>query len=411
MELRSDQPETFAERLQQAVAHSNLPELVTDVMTLAALQMVNLPSTGIKPFREPVENHVRNVRQIPLAALARLGSFFWDLMVTGLSYPAHRMHGSKFGEELCDRLCVLSPADDTPGLTESCLWMSAAHFYSSNADDPRFQGWVLERRKTDPMAAAAMLRAFRPNRIASYRVAVLTRELGLVENHARTETSAVRRMILEETAATVRQILEEDSRRRFFPDFGSFANFFSGADPSFMDDDDDDEWDDDDDDEEWDGEDDFDGPFEERQNNTADPGNHRIDPPCFCPSCQAQRQRAARNSSFPPAPSPVHPDPWDDDEDELSLEAAIFGEKLGEDGMERLTRMMAEGEATGRDNTGEIFSFLESRGISRSDFLEYCAEVTGTTKQRPQVPEMSPEEKRAFRRKRKNPMDKKKKRR
>lgn len=132
------------------------------VMMLAAAQRMRVPADVVRECRRPVDQAVsRQLHSIGVGELIDIAAFFWDLHRTSLVYPAYRMHGSKFGRELINRL------DRPRGLFDgnrklpaaaggtAALWMAEHRFWDAAPSSlPRF---VVRSLDDHPFYRAAAL--------------------------------------------------------------------------------------------------------------------------------------------------------------------------------------------------------------------------------------------------------------
>lgn len=261
--------------------------LLDSVMMLAAAQRMRVPADEVRECRRPVDQAVaRQLHTIGVRELLDLAAFFWDLHRTSLVYPAYRMHGSKFGRELINRL------DRPRGLFDgnrkipaaaggtAALWMAEHRFWDAAPSSlPRF---VVRARDDHPFYRAASLYLL---------VSANGRVDHLPHNDFRTAIDRLRevspasadrfyRFWLSHLADRAGDLLERKASP--FPFFGPkgidpdiidhFRDFFDQMlDDDEEDDDEEDDWDDDDD---W-----GDGDFEERRHG-SDP-SFRIDLPAM----------------------------------------------------------------------------------------------------------------------------------
>ncbi len=131
------------ETLRQQIRDSWNTDLVDDyrladaTMMLGAAQRMRVPAADLKPLRQPVEQALKDVEGLSNTALLRAGHFFVELFRAGLVYPAYRMHGSKFADELAARLRggELWPGADTkdPDFWPAIFWLAHQRtFYDNN---------------------------------------------------------------------------------------------------------------------------------------------------------------------------------------------------------------------------------------------------------------------------------------
>ena len=130
--LRKDARQALAQSTGYDAAEESDVDLVDAVMMLGAAQRMRVPSASLKPFREPVDRAVTGKRQLSTRALVLAGRFFLDLHRAGLLYPAYRMHGGKFAEQLVCRV------EDSP-IAEKETWQFDDSF-------TRAMFWLGEKR-------------------------------------------------------------------------------------------------------------------------------------------------------------------------------------------------------------------------------------------------------------------------
>jgi|GEM_PF-636649 len=379
LHFRSGEPVAFDKCRTAAIESCGLPPVLADVMTLATLQWVNLPSAQLKHFRERVDRHARKSQGIPTADLARLGSFYWDLVKIGMSYPAYRMHGSKFGIEICNRLSK-EPflVADCEGLMESCLWAAEASFFSNDSYEPYIPEWLEDRAQTSPIAAAAALRGFKPHKYAYRHLREMNREIQLVRDAPGTEPNPIVRWLLQDTIDRVDELLAEESLMT--DGFGFFQGFLDNLGGGYPDDDYEDDEDEDDDDYQQDD--------------------------CDCPTCRARRSAGApRFADLEDEDDEEN----EDDETEFSLEDQVVMEKIGTDGKAEIDRLIESSRVTGRDVNDELMKVVRRHGVSEDEFMKFLERMMGKDPRpkKPPEPEMSPDEKRAFLKKRQKKLEKK----
>lgn len=106
--LRACDTEDFERQRDQICRDSGVKRdsLLDACMMLGAAQRMRVPSSDLKPLRVPVDEAVKKLVALPDEELISVAGFFWDLHRADFAYPAYRMHGGKFVEELDDRLRV-----------------------------------------------------------------------------------------------------------------------------------------------------------------------------------------------------------------------------------------------------------------------------------------------------------------
>lgn len=110
--------------------------LADAAMMLGAAQRMRVPAADLKPLRQPIEQALTEVQKLSNTALLRAGHFFVELFRAALVYPAYRMHGSKFADELAARLDCgeLRPGPDTqdPNFWPAMFWLSHQRTFFRN---------------------------------------------------------------------------------------------------------------------------------------------------------------------------------------------------------------------------------------------------------------------------------------
>lgn len=106
-------------------------------MLLAAAQRMRVPAAELKALRQPVEKALKERNQLSSTSLLRAGHFFVELFRAGLVYPAYRMHGSKFADELVSRLRgnTLLSESDTKNLDfwPAMFWLAHQRTFSEGS--------------------------------------------------------------------------------------------------------------------------------------------------------------------------------------------------------------------------------------------------------------------------------------
>ncbi|WP_146391056.1 hypothetical protein [Allorhodopirellula solitaria] len=131
------------ETLRQQIRDSWKTDCVDDyrladaVMMLGAAQRMRVPAAELKPLRQPVEEALKGRENLSNTALLRAGHFFVELFRAGLVYPAYRMHGSKFADELVARLRggQLRKGADTegPDFWPAIFWLAQSRVFYENS--------------------------------------------------------------------------------------------------------------------------------------------------------------------------------------------------------------------------------------------------------------------------------------
>ncbi len=135
-------------------------DLADAVMMLGAAQRMRVPSADLKPLRGPVDAAAKNASTLTSKTLLLAGSFFYDLHRTGLLYPAYRMHGGKFADELLSRIQTTAACKkvlelDAPGWPAIC-WLSARTMFSETYQLKFPAGLQKAGSKLDPDLTAAL---------------------------------------------------------------------------------------------------------------------------------------------------------------------------------------------------------------------------------------------------------------
>ncbi len=230
-------------------------------MMLGAAQRMRVPAADLKPLRVPVDRAVQNLESLELADLVAAGSFFWDLHRTRLLYPAYRMHGSKFGQELLRRIVqqpdLLARGIDQQKFLDTLLWLSERRFWSNGYDLRLPRGLESLTRKHAFVAAAllnAVLKMTYKRQLTKYDKA---REQ--LREATQRERDPFYRFWFQSLADQVDEELAK--RQSYRSGMKPFSTAFAG----------------DDDEEE----------FEYDDDDAPD-----FDPDCNCPECQAARENA-----------------------------------------------------------------------------------------------------------------------
>ena len=231
-------------------------DFVGEVMTFAALQQLNIPGTELKPFRNGIERHVENASKIKLPDLFGVGSFFWDLVRTGLKHKGYRMQASKFGRAFADQIKTHNNSKLTATQIDAFSWGSHHRFWPLGNDylpSPSIKKLAMNEPR---MAAVVLDWLLETDSFPDYRMIDYQPLITLVKEAARTEKDAFYRYQFDTAADEANHVIAEakaeDEQRK------SYRSQY----------DDDDEFDDD----EFDDEDDD-------------------DDACDCPDCRAKRAR------------------------------------------------------------------------------------------------------------------------
>ncbi len=226
--LRSGDADEFQRRREQIARESSLAidSLPEACMMLAAAQRMRVSAADLKPFREPVDAAVKNLRRVPLDDLLRAGAFFWDLHRSEMLYPAYRMHGGKFAKELWSRLAgapqvVLERIDD-PCLQAAVLWCAERRMLSDNYDMKLPRWFENARIREHPRFTAAKLSGFLNLRIP-WRGEEYHNTGALLREAARSEKDAYYRYWFVTLADELDDVLARASSRGW----GGAAEMFS----------------------------------------------------------------------------------------------------------------------------------------------------------------------------------------
>lgn len=79
-------------------------EFADAAMLLGAAQRMRVPAPDLKPLRQPIDEAAKNPAGLSNLSLLRAGHFFLEMHRCDFLYPAFRMHGGKFADELVKRL-------------------------------------------------------------------------------------------------------------------------------------------------------------------------------------------------------------------------------------------------------------------------------------------------------------------
>ncbi len=274
--------QTEYENLRQAardqLGSDDRYDLVDAAMMLGAAQRFRIPNAELKLFRQPIDHAVKNLSELTDKQLLACGKFFLDLHRTGLLYPAYRMHGGKFADELNRRLRLCGPLfgdeiDDDDEFWAAVFWLTEKRTFAYN-----YQVKIPEivRRRGDAVRLAAIELHVT---LGSSFAAGLDRQIAKVQQlkeSAATEPDGYLRYWYSSIAERAEETMEKQSSAF---DLGGFADLFSRAGAFGFDD----EKDDDDD-------------------EVIDPNDY--DPQCDCQHCTEVRDRLGV------------PHPWEQDDQE-----------------------------------------------------------------------------------------------
>ncbi len=263
--LRSGDREEFETQRQEISNESGVKRdsLVDACMMLGAAQHMRVPAADLKPLRAPVDQAVKNLKQMSDQELLSVSAFFWDLHRTQLLYPAYRMHGGKIVNEMFACLkenpkLVFKHLDEDR--IHATILLCSEHQCLGNSYELKLPDWYENPAvKKHPMFSAAKLNGVL--KLRSIRGMRDYKELGVeLRELALSQRDSYYRYWFVALAEELEELLASNSSSPFGFAFDQFAEMFG--------DDDDDEDDDDDDDDD-------------------DLG---FDPECDCPACQAARR-------------------------------------------------------------------------------------------------------------------------
>ena len=306
--LRSGDQAKFEELTSTARNEQKTSDFVGDVMTFAALQQMNIPGPELKPFRNGIERYVENASKIKLPDLFGVGSFFWDLVRTGLKHKGYRMQASKFGRAFADQIKSYNNSNLNATQIDAFSWGSHHRFWPLGNDylpSPSIKKLAMKEPR---MAAVVLDWLLETDSFPDYRMIDYQPLITLAKEAARTEKDAFYRYQFDKAADEANHIIAEakaeDERRKSYGSQYDYEDEF---------DDDDDDWEDDDD--EW------------------------FDDGCTCPDCRAKR---ARSSSL------LDDDDDDDDDDDEEVVrrlpfiiTKVIG-KLGTEGLVEFNRIQKD---------------------------------------------------------------------
>lgn len=165
--LRAGQKEAFESDREQICetfgwARNSLPDAC---MMLGAAQRMRIPTSELKQFREPVDQAVKNRDKIPVDEFIDAAGFFWDLSRTQMLYPAYRMHASKLGRTLIQKLAknleIAGQGMDEERIHKMVFWCSEYRFWDTgHYHDMPSCFYIPFAKKRHPMFAAAHLNSF-----------------------------------------------------------------------------------------------------------------------------------------------------------------------------------------------------------------------------------------------------------
>lgn len=251
--LRCGQTDEFEQQRMQicsesAISRDSLPDAC---MMLGAAQRMRVSSVDLKPLRAPVDAAVKNIGKLTVDELLSAAGFFWDLHRTRLWYPAYRMHGGKFVQELASRLrriskAIADNADDAR--YHVAAMVCSQHRVWSNGYELKLPDWhaipVVQRH---PMFKAARLNAF--VQLGRHWQSELFKEVGHdVRQAAQTQRDPYYRYWFVALADQLDEIIAKEASSQFGFGFSGFSRTFDDSSLDF-------------------------------------------DPDCDCPSCQAAKRK------------------------------------------------------------------------------------------------------------------------
>ena len=344
--LRSGDQAKFEQLTSAARKEQKTSDFVGDVMAFAALQQMNIPGTDLKPFRNGIERYVENASKIKLPDLFRVGSFFWDLVRTGLKHKGYRMQASKLGRAFADQIKSHDNNNLNATQIDAFSWGSHHRFWPLGNDylpSPSIKNLAMKEPR---MAAVVLDWLIETDSFPAYRMIDYQPLITLVKEAARSEKDAFYRYQFDTAADDANHIIAEakaeEERRK---------SYRSKYEDEFDDDDDDDDEDDEDDDEEW------------------------FDNGCNCRDCRVRRARLSGLID-----DDDEDDDDDDDDDEVvgSLPRIITKviEKLGTQGLAEFQSIL---KADSQNPSPEEFlkslgKLFPKHGMSMMDAIAFVME-------------------------------------
>ncbi|MCS7467421.1 hypothetical protein NZK35_12270 [Stieleria sp. ICT_E10.1] len=161
--LRQGDAEQYQQRRAEARAAldgGDEADLADAVMMLGAAQRMRVPSADLKPLRVPIDSAAKNTSALSSKTLLLAGAFFYDLHRTGLLYPAYRMHGGKFADELFSRIETTAECNkvlelEVPGWPAIC-WLSTRTLFAGTFQPKLPAGLQKAGSKLNPDLTAAL---------------------------------------------------------------------------------------------------------------------------------------------------------------------------------------------------------------------------------------------------------------
>jgi len=163
--LRMRQMEAFEEQRSKICEASGRERdsLADACMMLGAAQQMQTGAADLKPFRQAVDQKVKNLKSLAAEDLIDTGAFFWDLHRAQLLYPAYRMHGANIGKEFTSRLKAGNPVRNDFKQDErfykAVLWGSEHRFWPNGSEFPFTDIFSASEIQSQPLLAAAQINA------------------------------------------------------------------------------------------------------------------------------------------------------------------------------------------------------------------------------------------------------------
>ncbi len=364
--LRSGDKLEFERLHAEAVQASGGESLATDMMTFAALQQMNVVSEAVKPWRQRLENHLKQA--IATDALLKLGAFCWDVVRTGIRFRGYALQVTKFGKALCQQFqegnCELSDS-----LRTACHWAGSHHFWNSHPSGYKVPSAIVELAQEDTHIAIACYRSLieRPHYATLVELGPRVEQLAA---EAKLERDPFYRHHFESTSQRLQKLVAD----RIKMEQGRY-----GFSRNAFDDDDDIDIDDED-------EDGFEDEFDDGLDN-------ELEAPT--PPNRSQERGNQKSSAQSPSTSFADLDfgfgDWDEeDEDEvdlaearnslspermgLMLELAVL---LGNDGLQKFLRIMRADGKPNRERVNQAAELCRSYGASQEFAEQLKLSLTG----------------------------------
>jgi len=216
MALREGDLQAFESLNRDARVARGVTQLVGDIMLFAALQSIHLPAPGLKVFREMVEVKTRKIESIETGELCFIGSFFWDLLRTGLTHKGYAIHGSRFGKALCNRFKADPNPEKHAAFGDACRWV-ADHRLWGTGDIIRLPAWLEESAKNNPKVLVAIADWYNKENLSGLWFAKFEPQLQNLKELARTEPDPYYRYefgeIAKESLASLAEFKDLESRQ------------------------------------------------------------------------------------------------------------------------------------------------------------------------------------------------------